>query len=113
MRSVIAPALAGVSRKSVYGSTTAGGRPMTTAFPATTLTRRPGGRTFRTTWVLRYQDALGNPDDEVLERRFTSEAAALAWADGTFVVPLDLEEHESMFDGDGHLMGTTITHHEV
>ena len=86
---------------------------MTNAFPATTLTRRPGGRTFRTSWLLRYQDAAGSPDDEVLDRRFASQADALTWADASFVVPLDLEEHETMFDGDGHLMGTTIFHHEV
>ena len=86
---------------------------MTTAFPASRLTRRPGGRTFLTSWLLRYQDAAGSPDDPILERRFADAASALAWADASFVVPLDLEERESMYDGNGDFMGTTITHHEV
>lgn len=84
-----------------------------TTFPATQLTCRPGGRTFCTTWVLAYQDASGSPDDEVLDRTFASEADARAWADSHFVVPLQLEERETMFDGDGRAMGTVVTKHDI
>lgn len=80
----------------------------------TTLSRtRRTACSWRKSWVLAYQDAAGTPDDELLERAFRSEAAALAWADASFVVPLWLEEREQLIGDNGRVLGTIVERHEI
>jgi hypothetical protein len=68
---------------------------------------------FRTLWVLFYQDASGTPEDDMLERCFCSERAALTWADSHFVVPHWLEQREQKLAADGHVIATMTERHEV
>ena len=77
----------------------------------TNLTRSP--RNWRRRWVLFYQDALGTPDDPVLEAVFTNEAAALAWTDTHCVVPLSLEVQDQLFGDNARLLGTIVERLEV
>jgi len=64
-------------------------------------------------WVLFYQDALGTPDDPVLDAVFTTEADALAWADTYCVVPLSLEVQDQLFGDNARLLGTIVERLEV
>lgn len=64
-------------------------------------------------WVLNYQDAAGTPEDEILDRAFASEDAALAWADAHFVVPLWLDEEEQLVGDNGHIIGVVRERHEI
>jgi hypothetical protein len=74
----------------------------------TTTTNRP---TWRERWTLRYQDATGTPDDDVLTRTFASEDEARAWADSHHVVPLCLEARDEKLDRAGRVLkGLTTTY---
>jgi len=70
-------------------------------------------RRWRTRWVLAYQDASGTPDGPLLEAAFTTEAAAMAWADARFVVPLWIDEQDQMLGADRRVVGIIHDHHEI
>ena len=80
---------------------------MITTLPARTRRR------WRTRWVLAYQDASGTPDDPILEAAFTTEAAAMAWADARFVVPLWIDEQDQMLGDNASILGTIHERHEI
>jgi len=80
---------------------------MITTLPARTRRR------WRTRWVLAYQDASGTPDDPILEAAFTTEAAAMAWADTHFVVPLWIDEQDQMLGDNASILATIHKHHEI
>ena len=70
-------------------------------------------RSWRKSWLLGYQDAAGTPDDEIVERRFANEEAALAWADAHYVVPRWLEEQDQLFGDNARLLWTFFERHEI
>jgi len=70
-------------------------------------------RCWRKRWVLAYQDARGTPDDPILEAAFATEAAAMAWVDTHFVVPLELDEQDQMLGADRRVVGIIHEHHEI
>jgi hypothetical protein len=70
-------------------------------------------RSWRRSWLLAYQDAAGTPEDEILERTFQSDAEAVAWADAHAVVPLWLEEQETLIGELGRVLGVVRERHEI
>ena len=70
-------------------------------------------RRWRTRWVLAYQDAGGTPDDPMLEAAFNTEAAAMAWADAHFVVPLGLDQQDQLLGDNASILGTIHHPHEI
>lgn len=70
-------------------------------------------RSWRKRWHLAYQDAAGDPDDEVLDRKFLSEEQAREWADAHFVVPLWLEEHDELLGDNGSIIGVVFERHDL
>lgn len=67
----------------------------------------------RKRWLLAYQDALGTPEEEILDRTFISEAEALAWANSRPVVPLWLEERDELIDLSGRVIGVSFERHDI
>ena len=82
-----------------------------TAMIATTPTRTH--RRWRKRWVFAYQDASGTPDGPILEAAFKTEAAAMAWADTRFVVPLWLDEQDQLLGDNACIIGTIHERHEI
>ena len=75
----------------------------------TTTTNRSS---WRERWTLRYQDATGTPDDDVLSRTFASEADARAWAESHDVVPLGLEARDEKLDRTGKVLAGLTTSYD-
>ncbi|MEO8539162.1 MAG: hypothetical protein ABI577_05430 [bacterium] len=60
----------------------------------------------RTRWAVIYQDALGTPEDDFLDREFASEAAAMTWVNANPVVPLWMEKRDQLLGETGNILGT-------
>lgn len=63
-------------------------------------------RAWRTRWAVIYQDALGTPDDDCLDREFASEEAAMNWVNANPVVPLFMEQRDQLLGDNGNILGT-------
>ena len=80
---------------------------------ATTPTPTQARPRWHKRWILAYQDASGTPDDAVLEATFTTEAAAMAWANTHFIVPLWLDEQDQLLGDNARIIGTIHERHEI
>ncbi len=94
-------------RQSVYTAITPGGIEMQTA-PQPRIRRE-----WRTRWAIVFQDALGTPEDDILDREFISEDAALRWANANPVVPLWLEQRDQLLGDNGNILGTITERFEI
>lgn len=63
-------------------------------------------REWRKRWAVIYQEALGTPEDDFLDREFASEEAALRWVNANPVVPLWLEQRDQLLGDNGNILGT-------
>lgn len=75
-------------------------------------TTRSTGR-WQKRWILNFQDAAGTPDDEILEREFLTDTAAMAWANAHFIVPLWLDEEDRLVGDNARVLGVIYERHEI
>ncbi len=87
-------------RQSVYTSINHGGIEMQTTFQPRVR------RQWRTRWAVIYQDALGTPEDDFLDREFATEQAAMDWVNDNPVVPHFMEQRDQLLGDNGNVMGT-------